>query len=577
MMPAKSLFLLRVICGAVTLLFFAGDLSVHAQFETRALTGFPQGSYSMAKGDFNNDGKLDVAMITDNGFSVAMGNGDGTFKAPVTYKTGLSYSLAIADFNNDGNLDIVVANDDLNPSTVSVYLGKGDGKFRVPIVSETTSYNEFVAAADFNNDGKMDIVVIENPYISILLGNGDGTFQPPNDNGSFLGAQWLAVADFNNDHDLDVVVTGSFGSTYAVGVLLGNGNGTLQDSITQYIEYVPATVAVGDLNGDGNADAVLAYDLSGLAVLLGNGDGTFQPPVNYDTTGLSSYVAVSDFDLDGKLDVAVPAPEGSAPGVDLFWGNGDGTLQPAQFFASAVSGVPVVGDLNSDHLPDLALGNSDYGVETLLNTGVVSFSPSTAPLVFPVQLIGTTSGKQNLSLTNTGLSPLSIVSMKISGSFQMSSTCGESLPSGESCSVSSWFKSGSAGLFTGLITVRDSASSRPQFVELTGSATAVKLSSTNLRFGDQAEGTKSAPKIVTATNEGTVPMQFASVGLGQQAKKNFFVKENCTGHTIQPGASCAASVTFAPTQKGGVGGDFFFSLPASAVSPAPVTLSGTGT
>jgi hypothetical protein len=251
-----------------------------AQFETRATTKFPQGADCIAVGDFNNDGILDVVMTTDNGFSVALGNGDGTFRKPVTARTALSYSLAVADFNNDGNLDIVVANDNLDPSTVSVYLGNGDGTFKPPINSNTTSYNEFIAVGDFNNDGKMDIVVIENPYISVLLGSGDGTFQPPNDNDSFVGAEWLAVADFNDDHNLDVVVTGSFGSTYSIGVLLGNGNGTLQNSITQDIEYVPAAVAAGDLNGDGKMDAVLGYDLSGIAVFLGNGDGTLQPPVN---------------------------------------------------------------------------------------------------------------------------------------------------------------------------------------------------------------------------------------------------------------------------------------------------------
>jgi hypothetical protein len=551
--------------------------SARAQFETRALTTFPQGAYSTALGDFNNDGKLDVVMITGNGFSVALGNGDGTFQAPITYKTALSYSLAVGDINNDGNLDIVLANDNLDPSTVSVYLGLGNGKFLPPIVSNTTSYNEFIAVGDFNNDGKLDIVLIENPYVSVLLGNGDGTFQPPSDNGSFLGAKWLSVADFNNDGHPDVVVTGYFGATYAVGVLLGNGDGTLQDSITQYIEYIPGTIAAGDLNGDGKMDAVLGYDLSGLAVFLGNGDGTLQPPVNYDTTGISYYVSVHDFNLDGRLDVAVPAPEGSVPGVDLFWGNGDGTLQPAQFFASAVSGIPAIGDLNGDHLPDFALGNSIYGVETMLNTGSVSFSPSTAPLLFPVQPIGSISAKQTVKLTNNGISSLSIASMKVSGSFQMSNTCGQSVASGQSCSISAWFKSESAGTFAGLVTIRDSASSKPQFIELTGSATVIKLSPTNLKFGDQSEGTKSAPKTVTATNQGTAPIRFSSVGLGQQAEKNFSVTETCTGHVIQPGASCSASVTFAPTKKGSLGGDLDFTLPAGAVSPAPLALSGTGT
>src|ERR1700722_10320610 len=89
-----------------------------AQFETRAIqpTAPYFGAFSIAQGDFNNDGKLDVAVTGDNGFTVWLGNGDGTFQKPVFYSTQLAYSLAVADFNNDGNLDIVVAN--LVPSTV---------------------------------------------------------------------------------------------------------------------------------------------------------------------------------------------------------------------------------------------------------------------------------------------------------------------------------------------------------------------------------------------------------------------------------------------------------------------------
>ncbi len=550
-----------------------------AQFETRAQTKFPPAEVpAIATGDFNNDGNLDVVVVTDNGFAVALGNGDGTFQTPKLTRTGLAYSLAVADFNNDGNLDIVVADDNLNPSTVSVYLGNGDGTFQPPIKSKTTSYNVFIAVGDFNHDGKMDIVAIDSPYISVLLGNGDGTFQQPSDNDSFPGSQWLAVADFNNDGKLDVVVTGSFGNSYNIGVLLGNGNGTLQNAITQPIEYVPATVAAGDLNGDGNMDAVLGYDLDGVAVLLGNGDGTLQSPVNYNTTGIGGGgVLVHDLNLDGRQDVSASSSDSGVPGIDVFWGTGDGTLQPAQFFATTASYPAVIGDINGDGLPDFIIENSYYGVTTMLNTGVVSFSPSSAPIAFPVQLINTVSPEQTVYLTNNGAAPLSISAMKVSGPFEMTTSCGKRVASGTSCSISATFSPKRGGSLTGAVTIFDSASSKPQFVELTGSSTVIKLSPTVLHFGDQTVGTSSAPQTVTATNDGDAAISFYSVGLGQAAKKNFTATEDCTNQPLQPGASCTATVTFIPTQTGADSGQLFFTVGVNQVNPAPVQLSGTGT
>ena len=255
----------RAFCALAALFCLAGaGAPAWAQFETRGTTTFPQGSFSIATGDFNKDGKLDVVMITGNGFSLALGNGDGTFQAPID--------------------------------------------------SNTTDGSYFVVVGDFNNDEIPDLAVIDPPYISVLLGNGNGTFQPPSDNNSFAGGKWLALADFNNDHKLDVLVSGSFGSTYDIGVLLGNGDGTLQNSLTYPVESV-LSVAAGDLNGDGNMDAILSYDGYHIAVLLGNGDGSFQAAVLYDTTGLSGDgVLVNDLNLDGNLDVAIPASAGGSRG-----------------------------------------------------------------------------------------------------------------------------------------------------------------------------------------------------------------------------------------------------------------------
>jgi FG-GAP-like repeat/Abnormal spindle-like microcephaly-assoc'd, ASPM-SPD-2-Hydin/Protein of unknown function (DUF1573)/FG-GAP repeat len=561
----------RALCLVLALVCLVGiGTPAWAQFETRATNSMrPYGAWSIATGDFNHDGKLDVVVLTDYGLAVALGNGDGTFQKAVTYATQLAYSLAVADFNGDGNLDVVIANQN-SPSTVSVYLGNGDGTFRSPIDSHITDPSMFVVIGDFNEDGKQDIAVIDNPYISVLLGNGDGTFQPPSDNSSFLGANWLAVADFNNDHKLDVLVTGEFGASYNIGVLLGNGDGALQNSITQPVDFVPATVAAGDLNRDGKMDAVLGYDLGGIAVLLGNGDGTLQSPVIYNTTGLGGgEVVVSDMNLDGKLDVGVP----SGVGVDIFWGDGDGTLQPAQFFASGETGLPAAGDFNGDHLPDLVLANAAF-TTTMLNTGVASFSP-TAPIVFPAQLFNTKSAAQVVTLTNIGTSPLSISSITVSGQFQVTNTCGSSLAAGAKCKITTVFQPKSAGKHSGLITLMDSASSKPQVIEVSGNGTVIKVSPASLKFGSQKVGTKSAAQILTATNEGSKAVIFGNAYIGGKDKKDFAETDTCSGQTIQPGSSCTATVTFAPTKTGARSAAFYF-VTQGTPSPAPATLTGTG-
>jgi hypothetical protein len=552
-----------------------------AQFETRASEAFLGWTYSLATGDFNHDGKLDVVASYGGGFWVALGNGDGTFGMPVSYPTQPSYWLAVADFNGDGNLDIVTADDNTNPSTVSVYLGNGDGTFRTtPITSNTTSYNEFIAVGDFNGDGKPDIVVIENPHISVLLGNGDGTFGPPNDNDSFVGAHWLAVADFNNDHKADVLVTGSFGSTYSIGVLLGNGDGTLRNSITEPLQYVPATVAAGDLNRDGKMDAILSYDLGDIAILLGNGDGTLQPAVNYNTTGISADdVVVSDLNHDGKLDVAIASTDSlqTTGGMDVFWGNGDGTLQSAQFFASGQSGPGVVADLNGDSLPDFVMAAGFYGAVTMLNTGVLNFSPS-APLTFLAQLINTKSPPQTVTLTNSGKTSLSISSIKVSGPFKQSNTCGSSLAPGAKCTISALFQPTTTGSLSGLLTLTDGASSKPQYVELLGDGTGIKLSPGTLNFGSQKVGTKSPPQTVTVTNIGNAAVTFKSVSIGGQQRLNFSETNTCTSQALQPGASCTATVTFGPTTTGALTANLYFTQKTQpAASPQPVILTGTGT
>jgi hypothetical protein len=207
-----------------------------------------------------------------------------------------------------------------------------------------------------------------------------------------------------------------------------------------------------------------------LSVLLGNGDGTFQRSVYYDTQ-FPLVVVAQDLNGDGKTDLA--AANALFPsGVTVFRGNGDGTFQPGVFYPAGKEGNYVaVADFNRDGRPDLVTVDNDYGlITTLLNTGVVSFSPTT-PLNFKNQPVGTTSAAQTVTLTNTGSTELKIQSMKASPEFAMTSTCGARVAPGAKCQISATFSPTKQGPQTGTITIIDNASSKPQVIELLGTGT----------------------------------------------------------------------------------------------------------
>lgn len=248
-----------------------------------------QGAYSVVVADVNGDGKPDllVAQIggDNNGngaVSVLLGNGGGTFRSAVVYQAGGwgTYSVAAGDVNGDGKPDLLVANACANPekcsySSAGVLLGNGDGTFQPVVLYDSggASYTT-VAVADLNHDGKLDLVLTTaddavgsgGGSVSVLRGTGDGTFQPAvaYDLGGD-GAWALVVADVNGDGNPDVVVAG--GST--VSVLLGNGDGTLQGEVS-YDSGGSSTdsVAMADVNGDALSDILV-----GICANSGCGNG----------------------------------------------------------------------------------------------------------------------------------------------------------------------------------------------------------------------------------------------------------------------------------------------------------------
>jgi FG-GAP-like repeat/Abnormal spindle-like microcephaly-assoc'd, ASPM-SPD-2-Hydin/FG-GAP repeat len=444
-----------------------------AQFETRGSAVAQQDPYAIAVGDFNHYGKLDLAVVSDCcGLSILLGNGDGTFQAPVQYAVGEEpFSVVAADFNHDGNLDLAVANG--LSEYVSILMGNGDGTFQPATQSPPVSYPDFVTVGDFNGDGNLDLLALSysNPCkcISVFFGNGDGTFQDPVITEPSFSVLTVGVGDFNGDGKLDLATAGNVGAQRYVNILLGNGDGTFTQGATYTGETSPSSIAVADLNGDHKLDfAVANYLSSTISVWMGNGDGTFQPAVDYDTS-FPLWVVADELNGNGKIDLAAANVNG---GVSVFAGNGDGTFQPGAFYPGGTWGTFVaVGDFNGDRKPDLVITDhvSD-DVFVLLNTGVVSYSPTT-PLNFGKQAVGTTSAAQTVTLTNTGTTELKIPSIKASAEFSVTTSCRSTLIPDANCAITVAFSPTKQGAQQGTITIIDNASSKPQVIELLGTGT----------------------------------------------------------------------------------------------------------
>ncbi|MBZ5535408.1 MAG: FG-GAP-like repeat-containing protein [Acidobacteriia bacterium] len=363
---------------------------------------FPAGTNpgSLAVGDFNGDGKMDLVAgnSNSNDASILLGNGDGTFQAATNIALGGSQTfVAAGDFNGDGKLDLVVA----RYNTVSILLGNGNGTFAAPVNYAVGSWAYSIAIGDFNSDGNPDVAVAN--YLSgdasVLLGNGNGTFQPAVSYSVGTYPVSIAVGDFNGDGKPDVAVANYLSGDASV--LLGIGDGTFQTAVSFAAGAYPESMAVGDFNADGKLDlAVANYSDSDVSILLGNGNGTFQTAVSYGLGSGALSVAVGDFNGDGKPDLAVVVH--SYNDVLIFQGNGNGTFQTALRYGVGLGVEYVeVGDFNNDGKPDLVTANfSSNNVSLLLNACGSSCS---AILVSPASIpTGFVGSAYNQTLTATG-------------------------------------------------------------------------------------------------------------------------------------------------------------------------------
>ncbi len=348
---------------------------------------------SPVMGDFNGDGKKDIAKLVENlinstwtyQVSVVLSNGDGTFKPAQTTSTvnNSDDPIFVGDLNGDGKDDILQVHPSSTPSTVDVYLSKGDGTFTLGTNAQLSAFTlNGGILTDVNGDGKLDILTVdsENPaVVSYVLGNGDGTFQATATLATLGGAapNGIFFADFNGDGKLDfagevsgqVVVYLASGSTFAAPVAL----------LTSDTTYDSCQSIAGDLTGDTKPEIVsINCNDNTLTIFVNNGDGSFQTGVYYQNAGdLNMYpyaASIADLNGDGKNDIVVANDD--AGQITLFTGKGDGTLT-VPTVGYAVGGysweVPLVADFNGDGLLDVVESDDDFAFAFLQGYGDGTF------------------------------------------------------------------------------------------------------------------------------------------------------------------------------------------------------------
>ena len=587
----------QLFIGLLIYVFFLFESNVFAL--TFSVLAYDVGSQpdSVALGDFNGDGKIDLAVANrgSNTVSILIGNGDGTFHAAVNNSVNNPQSMAVGDFDRDGRLDLAVAKGSSNG--VSILLGDGDGSFQ-PAMNYSVNNPQSVAVGDFDRDGRLDLAVARGSSngVSILLGDGDGSFQPAMNYSAGSNTSSAVIGDFNKDGKLDLAASNAASNT--VSILLGKGDGTFQAAVNYSVNN-PQSVVVGDFSGDGKLDLAVSSSASNaVSILPGNGDGTFQSAMSYSVGSNPLSLATGDFNGDGKLDLAVSnaasntvsillnttslaTVPGAPTKVIATAGNAQATvsfLAPASNGGSPIISYTVTsspGNITATGASSpITVSGLTYGTTytfTVKATNAIGTGPASAPSnsvtwgplmsVSPMSVnfgptrVGSTSSPKTVTINNTGNEALIVNSISVTGAnpseFIQTNNCSTVLAQ-SSCLIDATFAPVMPfGEKNALLVILSNDPRKPAVnVKLSGQAAPPKISATpqSVNFGSIKVGSISAPKVVTVKNTGVSDLIINSVMVTGANAPEFNQENDCS--TIAKGSSCAITVTVSPASTG---------------------------